>query len=257
MSAERTETFAAAVKLPTFWPSSPRAWFVRVEAQFTSRKILADETKYEYVVASLPEEIILKILDELENPPAADKYTSLKQILISRFTESEERRLEQLLSGGDMGDQTPSDYYRSLEILAGTGTVIADANLLKKLWLRKLPAQLKIALTAIESGQEIKDLLIIADKIFDAENMNKSSISSVGDNTLISLQQQIVELKNELKEMRNSRSQYRSQNRTSRSNSNSSNKSQLCWYHLKFREKAQKCIKPCSFVSSSNKNSKN
>lgn len=47
------EVNAVSVKLPEFWIKSPEVWFVRFEAQFGTKVITQDQTKYDYVVSTL------------------------------------------------------------------------------------------------------------------------------------------------------------------------------------------------------------
>lgn len=259
---------ATAVKLPTFWSPCPEAWFILAESQFNSKGIRQDDTKYEYVIQSLPLDIIMNVLDCIQNPPQENKYEALKTTLIQRFTESEEKKLEQLLCNSEMGDRKPSEFYRSMEILAGTSSHLGK-DLIRKLWMRKLPSSINIAL--MSSGkQNIQDLLVLADKIFDVSKLQYiSAINSsnpfseqksvnINDielikkiNFLENKIENLVDLVKELTINRNNNNFHKSRSR-SRSHSSHRNNKPLCWYHFKFGNKASKCVKPCNFSNSKN-----
>ncbi|KAK3773613.1 hypothetical protein RRG08_022322 [Elysia crispata] len=46
--ATQLQINAASVKIPDFWNTSPEVWFARVEAQFGTKHISQDQTKYDY-----------------------------------------------------------------------------------------------------------------------------------------------------------------------------------------------------------------
>ena len=62
-----------SMKLPTFWVSSPAAWFAQAEAQFALRHIDQDNTKYYHVVAALDTITATRALSIVTAPPQTDK----------------------------------------------------------------------------------------------------------------------------------------------------------------------------------------
>lgn len=144
-SSVPTDINALLVKLPVFWSSNPLTWFIQAEAQFSLGKITSDVSKYNYVVATLPQDIAESVSDILKSPPNADLYTNLKKVLIERYSLSLESRIQKLVSGEEIGDEKPSEFFRTLQRLAGhCGTVGND--LLKKLWMSRLPQIISVAL---------------------------------------------------------------------------------------------------------------
>ena len=123
----------SSIKLPPFWVSRPDIWFTQIEAQFMLSRIHADKTKYNLVIANLPFDIISNIYDIITNPPETDMYDTIKNILIARLSQSEEKRIDHLLSGAEMGNQKPSEFYRDMLSTAG-GSQTVSQELLVKLW---------------------------------------------------------------------------------------------------------------------------
>ena len=94
---------------------------MQAEAQFHIRKITDDTTKYYHVVAALDQETSGRILSTLSSPPT-DKYTDLKQRLLTTFGLSKRERASKLLHLHPLGDRKPSELMdEMLSLLADHG----------------------------------------------------------------------------------------------------------------------------------------
>ncbi|GFO46064.1 retrovirus-related pol polyprotein [Plakobranchus ocellatus] len=81
---------SVALKLPTFWVSSPLAWFAQAEAQFELRKITQDDTRYYHVVASFDTNTAKRALPIITAPPPTEKYKAIEDFLTSAYGLSDE-----------------------------------------------------------------------------------------------------------------------------------------------------------------------
>lgn len=165
------------IKLPNFWRKQPKLWFAQLESEFTVYRIRSDDVKYSSVVRHLDEQALIAVAELIENPPEKDKYIHLKNLLINRFTDSEEKRLRQLLAGIELNDKKPSDLLREIKQLAGGA--ISD-NILHSIWLQRLPFQVQATLAVVEDCPLFK-LAELADKIMDREtSLQVATVASFG-----------------------------------------------------------------------------
>lgn len=242
-------------KLPTFWSNMPEIWFIQVEQIFALNRISADDSKYRHVIAVLPQEALCNVVDLLKNPPMSGKYDSLKEALITRHSLSENKRLEELLSSSEIGDRSPSSFFRDMENKLGTSS-FANRDLLKRLWLRKLPEPVKVAVTS-SNMEEVSNLLTLADKVWEVTHTPSvfavtstpphNSPSTIEVELLKAVQNltlEVAALKSDEKRTYRGRGRDRS-----RSRSRSRGRDDYCWYHSNFGDRASRCIPPCQFVS--------
>ena len=73
---------AVTLKIPPFWPADPQIWFGQVEAQFSTRGISSEKTKFDHIVASLAPEYAQEVRDLVLSPPSSTPYATLKAQLI-------------------------------------------------------------------------------------------------------------------------------------------------------------------------------
>ena len=115
---------ATSMKLPPFWPADPDVWFAQVEAQFATRGIRAEKTKFDYIVSTLAPDTATEVQDLILTPPADNPYTALKEELIKLMVDSNQQKLQRLLNEMDLGDRKPTQLLRCMHQLWGGG----DAN---------------------------------------------------------------------------------------------------------------------------------
>ena len=109
----------------------PELRFLTIESSFRKSKITSQQSKFDPVVSSLPQTVAAVVRDILRAPPQDMPYDTLKTELIRRTTESEQRRLQQLLTSEELGDRKPSELLRRMKQLLGDKANSLDASILR------------------------------------------------------------------------------------------------------------------------------
>ena len=214
------EANAVSVKLPSFWCSNPRAWFVQADAQFTLRNITVDDTKFWHVVAALDQDTAVRCTAFLEDPPAQNRYDALRKHLISTFDLSEDERADRILDIGELGDRRPSELVDAILQLNGKNP---QHFVLRRVFLRALPTPLRNAL-ATSKAEDLRELGREADKAMATTQHGGAPVCRVEASTP-ELSAQTMEL--------DAVSQRRPR--------------QLCFFHQKFGKRARQCVAPCDW----------
>ena len=262
------------IKLPPFWASDPQIWFAQVEAQFATRRITSQSTKFSHVVAALQPEIAQEVRDLLLGPPADAPYDVLKDELTRRTSESEQRRLQMLLTELELGDRKPSQLLRKMRQLLGEHKL--EEGILKQLFVQRLPANVQLILATSSTALSNEQLSDLADRIMDVPvpSVHVAHAPSPSDSAVADLKADIAALTEQVRSLQrqvrhSSRSRSRgpqgrssphpnSNAQTAHSGSDASQsdaaagaQTSQCWYHETWGNKAHKCRPPCSFDTSS------
>ena len=251
-----TAIAAVNLKLPPFWPADSEVWFARVEAQFTTRSITAQKTKFDYIVASLAPEFATEVRDIILHPPAENPYTTLKEQLIRRTTASEQRKLQQLLNTEELGDRKPTQLLRRMQQLLGERASTTDSTFLRELFLQRLPSNVCMVLASTADTTSLENLAELADRVVEVATPSVSSIRNPPPQSsdVDQLRADVTRLQEELKSLSLQNQQRRTSTRRPptpvSSRSTSPVTGTLCWYHLKYGEAARKCKAPCDKASS-------
>ncbi|UYV81082.1 hypothetical protein LAZ67_19002721, partial [Cordylochernes scorpioides] len=232
---------------PVLRRNPPRARRPPVEAQFKIGGIIQEDTKFNYFISQLEPKYIENIWDII-NSKSDNKYSECKSRLLELFRESEGLRIKKLISGIELGDMKPSQLLQKLRSLA---TPDISDNLIKTLWLDKLPTSIKNIL--IVSEEDISKLAIMADKINEINSSKEIYDAEVPSSSTDRLIAKLEDLERQVSELRLDRSRSRSKNRPqSRPRSNSQRsfdpKGKYCYYHFRFGPNClqNKCRSPCS-----------
>ena len=255
---------AVTVKILPFWPADPQVWFAQVEAQFSTRNITSQRTKFDHVVAALAPEFATEVRDLLLQPPADTPYDVLRAQLIKRTAASEQRCLRQLFTAEELGDRTPSQLLRRLQQLLGDAAgPNPDNTFLRELFLQRLPGHVRMVLAS--SGDiPLEALATLADKVMEVASPSVSSVN------VAPLTSEVGQLRSEVTQLRemiaalkiapsnpHRRARSRSQSTSTASPRSSSPappptgnppSASLCWYHRRFGDAARKCTSPCSWT---------
>ena len=205
---------AAAVKLPEFWSDDPELWFARVEAQFATRGIKDQDTRFNYITAALDNSSAGEVKSILLHPPI-DKYDVLKSALIDAFAKSQAQKDAELLAISGLGDRKPTALLRKIQALNSN----AD-TLLRAFFLAQLPADVR-AMLAASDITDIDDLAKAADRVVESKAITQQGYVS------------------EVSQIRDRR-----RNRDGALNSSEF----ICYFHGKFGTKARSCRPGCLFA---------
>lgn len=239
---------AVGLPCPPFDIANPRVWFTQMEAVFRCRHITRQDSMFSHVVANLPTHVATEVIDIIDPMPAESPYDKLKFAILKRTTVSEEARLQQLLSGVQLGDRTPSQLLRHMRSLVGTANL--DDSILRQLWIKCLPANTTAILAASSEKVSLEILADTADKIHEvflnrslqhiAENTPSTSTT---DPNLSAISERLSRLELTLANLTRSRSSSRrsSTQRFHRSRS----RPKYCFYHRRFGDRARNCRPGC------------
>nr|XP_018901078.1 PREDICTED: uncharacterized protein LOC109033098 [Bemisia tabaci] len=240
------------IKLPPFNLEKPQLWFSQVESVFTVWNISNEMMRYSLVSSQLETRVANEVEDILVSPPTDTPYSKLKAELILRLSKSETHRVRQLLTEADLGDSTPSQFLRRLKAL--TGTTKVDEQLMKTLWLQRLPRQAQAILQTHSRETSIDELAKIADRILKvvpapsvcaaAATAPPEPQTSKLEKMLLALTERLDQLEMGQKKLHRDLSRSRSR---SRSRSENDRRNGVCFYHHKFGDEARACRQPCSY----------
>lgn len=249
-TAGTSQLARVAVKPPPFCRSDPSLWFIQLDAQFRLGNITVDDTQFYTAISALESEVLQSVRDIILNPPATDKYKTLKEKLIAVYAESETVKIKRLLQDLPLGDMKPSQLLSKMSDLSAGNL---SEPMLKTLWLNRLPGNMQAILAA--SSEPLIQLAGIADKIHELASPVQLNAVQVSSQSVAALQAQINELSQQvakLLECQNQpqRSRSASRNRQYRSHSRKKYNSPppgICFYHHNFGKKAKKCSPPCNY----------
>lgn len=254
--AQPHDVASVNVRLPEFWPADPLVWFAQVEAQFATHRIASQVAKFNYVLFALPPPTAMEVRDIILQRPEDNPYDKLKMALINRTSESERRRLQQLLSAEDIGDRKPTQLLRRMQQLLGDKAGSFDETFLRELFLKRLPSGVQMILASAE-GSSLEALARMADNIIDVAAPTIAAVAPLPDpisaisKDVADLRADVARLHQMLQDLttRPARARYNSGSRSPgrRRSPSPAQAPGVCWYHRRFGNQSTRCTKPCTY----------
>lgn len=271
--AEQATVRAVRLSIPPISEKNIELWFVQLDHWFIANDVRSDAQRFSTVVASMPNSMLQQVYDSVVNAPRENKYKSLKNAVVANYRDSEQRRIQQLVSGLQLGDQKPSHLLSQLRRAGGDAQ---DETLLRGLWFQRLPMQVRTCLSTVGVEQPIAKLAEIADTVMetfrvgDTNHLNAvSEVNAVNERvttsnarTVAANESQLLreEIKNLARLVRDlvhvrGRSTERSPSRNRKRSPSSSRQRQgdsMCWYHAKHGSAATNCRGNCTHPDAKN-----
>lgn len=111
--------------------------FVQLESWLEANRIMNDETKFIHLKMAIDGETHTYVKSILDKPPQMNKYDTLKRAVLKAHSETEQRRMQNLISGIALGDRRPTQMLAQMrEQYRGD----MDHPIVRNLFLARLPS---------------------------------------------------------------------------------------------------------------------
>ncbi|KAL7295764.1 hypothetical protein TKK_0011105 [Trichogramma kaykai] len=248
-------------------PQLPQSLAIRNSQYFPQPQLPLkdDNLKFCSVITHAGANICKSISAFLKSVPDAEpeKYSKLKEHLISKYSQTVHQKINQLLAGVSLEGKNPSDLFNDMSSLA-QGHVPVETVLL--LWYRHLPTELVMVLGEAVTSSNAPQASAKVDRLFEhikhkftpqicavAPPNSSQGVDDALVNRISELVISAVSSKFESNSMRDRSVEKQEKPQSPRSSSkprHGENKD-LCLYHHRYKEKARDCsTPPCSWPNS-------
>lgn len=235
-------TIKPVLPIPVFDCTNTSFSFAKLELYFNSVNIFKDETKYSFLLNTLPAYFFPHVVEGITKSESENnKYQALKAALVKVATPTEDQKFNKLINS-DMGELSPRQFINKLRLIAPKGD---NEGLIKHTFLKALPNNIKLIVSShnfvnldelVEAAQRIHENENNKTENFVAQIINKPSDTS----EVTTLRNTILRLEATINKLNHKRKPFNNSN------------SEICFYHTKYGENAHKCTAPCKFKSSLN-----
>ena len=241
-----------SLKLVQFWPDAPKSWFLAAEAQFRLRGITSDQDRVCLLLSALPRDsfrLIQHLIGDDVDAAIQRPYAELKAALVSSHQLSDYQKVEHISRMDRLGGRKPSELLAAMMEFCPAGH--ESSPFLAFFFLHRLPRELRCLL----SDADMSDLRLLAEKAdrlaalhshhdFDAvAAVDGGSSDSDEDAVVAAAMRSKQPAKKKAAANKSGGKDSKSGGKDSKSGGSS-----LCYFHLKFGDKAYKCVsRKCSW----------
>lgn len=150
------------IKCIPFNRRNPATWFCLLEQRFNALSVTDDSERYWAVVKNLGNQTLEEFSDQMLSLPTGSCYESAKALMIKKFGETNDQKLERLFRGCELGKMLPPELLSKMKALA-TGQL--SHELVQRLWWKRLPEHIAIGTDAFVSTGKEREASDQADRI--------------------------------------------------------------------------------------------
>lgn len=251
------------IQPPTYSEQNIEAYFTSLSYWFQASGITSDDRKYYTALAQVPPNRIHELKTVIDETPANGKYEYIKEKITQHFSDSQQRRLQRIISEMTLGDSKPSHLLN--EMLRVAGTALSEETIIS-LWTSRLPHEIRSVVAVSEERAAKRGEL--ADRAMESVQLAQGvrfvepelaakpvSERTPDENELIRVFKAALReeyRRDDLRRSRRSRSHSRMRHGQPRAlsrnrNDSSQERSQFCYFHRRFGQQARNCRQPCAF----------
>jgi hypothetical protein len=234
----------SSVKLPPFWNNSPAAWFRTVEAQFVVKNITDEMDKYYLVVASLSEqqaELISSVTDE---EPGPGSYANIKAALVATNSLTPYQIVDRLMTMEPLGSRKATELLTAMQKLRPP----SDDQFFAWAFLQRLPREVWVLL-AHEDHSDMRKLAEKADGLLALHRPQSHDIPVMATTAAIAAVEEettVAAAAGRLSQSGKGAKKKKKGGRR-RSRSPADFQSPLCYFHVRYGDKAHRYEEPCAW----------
>ena len=245
---------SSKLKLPEFIQRNPAAWFYVCEAYFATNKIVKNEEKYGHMVAALPSTVTELLLDVLCVEPhigpdgklVDERYTLLKDRLLALYAYNDYEAFVAVLDYPPLAvDQKPSTLLSALLALVPNGVKTDEHWLFKNMFLHKLPSHVRHSCRT-QNFPSLMAMALFADNVTDPvgkRSLPLQSVTAEAEAAATAAHQVDQAVTHTCCAISSGPGAPVGRTGTD-----------FCFYHRRFKERANKCEAPCAWKRSGSGN---
>lgn len=224
--------------------------FVQLESWLEANAIFNDDQRLMYLKMAIDGDTHTYVKSALDRPPPTHKYESLKAAILRAHSETEQRRMQNLISGISLGNRRPTqmlaqmrDQYRG----------DMDHPVIRSLFLSRLPDTTRQILCGMIQNRphnvpeiSTEEVAHMADSIIDGGSSNQSvnAVSASQSSEFSELKKQMETLASRVEQLLGAVGD-KHKNRTA---GGSQQPSDVCYFHRAYgknKHANKKCVEPC------------
>ncbi|VUZ40853.1 unnamed protein product [Hymenolepis diminuta] len=233
----------APITCSVFDPRNSYAWFRQLDNTFQLWGITQQKIMFQQAFSALPTDVAAEVIDIVDD--------TLKKVVIGRLSDSQEKRVQQLLLQVELGDRTPSQLLRHMRFLLGETRV--GEVILRQLWMKCLPANMTKCLATSVNRGNLDELAETADKVQElsdrpcvqaVETPIPNRVTTQQPDVLTKLLEKLELLVPNISSQSGSKQRLRF---SKQSDSSPIHRNQICFYHKMYGDDAKKCQPGCKY----------